>query len=708
MKESQFINREFSWIEFNLRVLSMAKSAGVPLLERLKFLAITASNLDEFFMVRIGALQMLQSQEVTKKDPSGLSPAEQHAEAARRVREMTASQYSCYGADLEPALAGAGIKRIRPEALDEKQRGHAERVFDGEIFPLLTPVAVASDAEPVLLMNRLLYVAVRLKPDEKNPGKQRLAAIAIPRNMNRFISLPSEQGFSFMLIEDLVTLFAQRLFEGESIMECMPFRITRNADLSVREDQAADLMAQMEQVIVDRQRSECVRLEIDERASATLLAMLQKPARTGDLDTYRCAGPLDLSAFMSIANMSGRDELRYEPWPPQPMAAREPGEDMFNEIARGDILLYHPYDAFAPVLRLVEEAADDPGVTAIKQTLYRTSSDSPVIAALMRAAGRGKSVTAVVELKARFDEERNIEWARALEDAGVQVIYGVKRLKTHSKICMIIRREARGLRRYMHFGTGNYNEKTARLYSDVSFMTCNDELGFDAGSFLNAVTGYSQPRAFHKLWAAPIGLRERLLELIESEIERRRQDQEALIMAKLNSLADPSLIDALYSASRAGVTVKLNVRGVCCLRPGIKGMSENISVVSIVDRYLEHARILYFHQGGEPQVFISSADWMPRNLDRRVELLVPVEDNDCRKRLIAILETCMEDTVNAWKLQPAGSYVPAVPADGKPGMRSQETFYRRAAEEAALFQQARRTMLEPHKPPPRDKQKGKK
>ncbi len=702
MKESQFINREFSWIEFNRRVLLMAMSSDVPLLERLKFLAITASNLDEFFMVRVGSLQMLQAGNVTRKDPSGLSPFEQHVEITRRVRDMVADQYSCYGDDLEPALAKAGLRRINVDALSKNQLAHAQRVFEDEIFPLLTPLALESSPELPLLMNRVLHLAVRLKPSPKDGGKQRLAAIAIARNIHRFISLPGESGFDFMLAEDLVSLFAQRLFDGETIMECMPFRITRNADLSVKEDLAADLLAEMEQVIVERKRSECVRLEIDGRASATLLSALEKMVKTTDLDTYRINGPLDLSAFMLPATMPGRDDLKYEPWPPQPMAEQKPGESMFNTIARGDILLLHPYDSFDPVLRLIEEAASDPGVTAIKQTLYRTSADSPVIAALIRAAESGKAVTVVVELKARFDEERNIEWARSLEDAGAQVIYGVKRLKTHAKLCMIIRREARGLRRYMHFGTGNYNEKTARLYSDVSFMTCNDALGADAGSFLNAVTGYSQPQTFHKLAAAPIGLRERLLDLIEAETERKRQNEKAHIMAKLNSLADPLLIDALYAASRAGVTIQLNVRGVCCLRPGIPGLSENISVVSIVDRFLEHARIFSFYQGGEELVFISSADWMPRNLDRRVELLVPVEDDACRKRLVMILETCFKDTVSSWKLQQDGSYAPLSPSGRRAGLRSQEEFHRQTVEAAALFQQSRLSALEPHKPPVRN------
>ncbi|MCA9163761.1 MAG: polyphosphate kinase 1, partial [Planctomycetales bacterium] len=411
----------------------------------------------------------------------------------------------------------------------------------------------------------------------------------------------------------------------------------------------------------------------------------------------RLPGPLDLSSFMRISGLQGFDHLRDEAWPPQPSPDVDPTRSMFDIIRERDVLLSHPYESFEPIVRLLEEAANDPDVLAIKQILYRTSRDSPIVAALMRAAQRGKHVTVIVELKARFDEQRNIGWAKTLEQEGVQVVYGVKGLKTHAKLCIVVRREPHGIQRYMHFGTGNYNEATARLYGDISYMTCNDDFGADASSFFNAITGYSQPQQFRKIEAAPLGLRDKILEMIEVETQRKQQGQKAHIAAKLNSLVDPAIIDALYAASQAGVTVKLNIRGICCLRPGVPGLSDNISVISIVDRFLEHARILYFYHGGDERLYISSADWMSRNLDRRVELLTPVEDTACRRKLIGILDTYFRDNTRARRLLPDGGYEMLMPKKNQPPFRSQEALYQQACEAVRQARQSQRTTFQPHR-----------
>ena len=462
----------------------------------------------------------------------------------------------------------------------------------------------------------------------------------------------------------------------------MAFRITRNADLELQEDQAFDLMSKLQEIVNARRQSDCVRLELADHASPLLREFLQSAVAIADHWVFTVPGPLDLAAFFRLTDFQGFDSLRYESWPPKPSPQITGAETLFAAISQRDILLYHPYESFDAVVRLVDEAADDPDVLAIKQTLYRTSAKSPIVAALKRAAQKGKYVTAVVELKARFDEQRNIDWARDLERSDVQVVYGVKGLKTHAKISLIVRREPQGIQRYVHFGTGNYNEITSRIYSDVSLMSCNEDLGADATAFFNAVTGYSQLQRFRQIEMAPVGLREKLIEMIEAEIDRKKGNpkQKALIICKLNALVDPQMIEALYAASQAGVKVRLNIRGVCCLRPGVPGLSENITVTSVVDRFLEHARILYFYHGGDERLFISSADWMPRNLDRRVELLIPVEDKACRRNLISILKTTLADNVKAKKLLPSGRYEPVRVSDSAEQVRSQEVLYRRTVE----------------------------
>lgn len=702
---SAYINRELSWLEFNQRVLDESRDGQVPLLERLKFLAITASNLDEFFMVRVGGVKLLAEQENAAQDPAGMKPDEQIAAILLRTGQMVQDQYECF-AELETALAAEGLRRLVADDLSARQFEELRRIFDEEIYAVLTPMAVGVADEFPLLVNQTLNVCVQLAPrSPSDTGKSeeddpfRYAVIPLGSTTRRFLTLPADGRYAYTLLEDVVQQFVNQFFPGEEVLQCATFRITRNADLGVREDLAGDLLVGMEKVLDARKQSRCVRLELSSSAGGELRGFLQRTLGVADADVVEIAGPLDLSGFMQLTGVRGCEHLTYESWPPCPSPDVDPAASMFEVIAQHDVLLMHPYESFDPVVRLVEEAADDPDVLAIKQVLYRTSRKSPIVKALRRAAGQGKYVTAIIELKARFDEARNIQWAKNLEREGVQVIYGVKGLKTHAKVCIVVRREPHGIQRYVHFGTGNYNEVTARLYSDVSLMTCNEELGADATSFFNSVTGYSQPQQFRKIAAAPFNLREKLLEMIHVETQRRQQGHKARITAKLNSLVDPEIINALYEASRAGVQIKLNIRGICCLRPGVAGLSENISVISIVDRFLEHARILYFYHGGDERVFISSADWMTRNLNRRVELLVPVEDEAARRRLIEILNCCFQDNVKASVLQPDGSYQ-RVRSDGQQlAQRSQEVLYRLACEAVADAAQSKRTVLEPHRAP---------
>jgi polyphosphate kinase len=697
-KENPVFNREMSWLEFNQRVLDEARDSSNPLLERLNFLSITGSNLDEFFMVRVGGLQILEEQGVETCDASGMTPTQQLEAVSRRTHQMAREQYLCLGQELEPQLAQRGVRRLSGKDLSEAQRSALAQVFERRVFPVVSPMGIESVRHFPLVVNLALNLVVRLGATDQQPSSAEFAIIPLGSRTERFFEMPSSDGYTYILLEDLIGVFLDRFFPGRQVLEYAAFRITRNADMSVREDMAADLLAGMQEVLNARRKSDCVRLEIQEDVSRPLLAFLKKALKVTERDTCRAPGPLDLAAFRKLASLEGFPQLRYEPWPPQPSPDLDLRNSIFSELSNRNVLLYHPYDSFEPVVRFVQEAADDPDVLAIKQILYRTSKNSPIVEALRRAAENGKYVTAIVELKARFDEARNIAWARELEEAGVQVIYGVKGLKTHAKVCIVVRREPQGIVRYLHFGTGNYNEITARLYSDASYFTCDPDLADDASAFFNAVTGYSQPGRLLKLELAPIGLKARFVELIESEIERKRQGQKALIMAKMNSLADSKLIKALYKASKAGVRVQLNVRGICCLRPGVKGLSENISVVSIVDRFLEHSRIYYFHQGGAERVFISSADWMPRNLDRRVELLTPIDDQACRRRLISILETYFKDNVKSRRLMPDGSYEMIRPAAGRKPLRSQEALYQQACQLVKQLEQARRTVFEPYRP----------
>lgn len=690
-------SRELSWLAFNHRVLEEALDAKNPLLERLKFLSIVSSNLDEFFMVRVGGLQLLRDDGRRDKDAAGLTPDEQLAEISRRAHAMVDAQYACFMNELKPQMRAAGLFRQDVDELSSSLYEHVRHLFEHEIYPLLSPISLEGFDKTPLIPGMNMHIAVRLKPavGTKTP---RYAVVTIPRKLGRFVTLPIDKGHNYTFVEEVVTLFIDRLFPGESVQESIPFRLTRNADLSVREDLASDLMAEMKDILSQRRNAACVRLEVSKTVSKTLLQFLKELLSVDEAHTYLIPGPLDLTAYFSLARMTGFDELREKPWIPQPLLGWQPKDSMFDVIRRGDVVLHHPYQSFDPVVRLLEEAAEDPDVLAIKQILYRTSENSPIVAALARAAARDKHVTALVELKARFDEARNIGWAEALEQMGVQVIYGLKRLKTHAKICIIVRREAGGIRRYVHFGTGNYNEITARTYTDISFMTCQEDYGADATAFFNMITGYAQPINFRRIEAAPIGLRHRVIELIEGEIQRQQQGQKGQIMAKLNALVDHQVIAALYRASQEGVKIDLNVRGICCLRPGVHGLSENITVTSVVDRFLEHARILYFRQGGEPLVFISSADWMPRNLDRRVELLTPVDDSACKERLIDILKTGLADEAKARILQSDGVYHRHPKVNDPKARRSQEECFKKAIELAKSAISTNPVIFEPQRP----------
>ena len=695
---ARFINRELSWLEFNQRVLDEAADPTVPLLEQINFLAIAASNLDEFFMVRIGGLKLMGEAGITTPDPAGMRPSEQLAAVQLRTSRMISDIATLYRTRIAPAMAAeAGLHAVKPDTLTPPQRLALEAVFRNQIFPVLTPTAVHPEHPFPLLNSLMLYLLVMLAPAPRK-RTPRFAFIPIPSRLPRFVPLPDAGAHqTFLLLEDVVATFAGTFFTGQEILACAPVRATRNADVHVDETYAADLAHAMRNVLRRRKTSGCVRLETAARASVEIIDWLKTHLTIEDTDVIRIDAPLQIQDLRSFYNRDGLDHLRYPAWPPQQNPQLDPARRMFDIITSRDVIHAVPYERFDPVVRLIEEAADDPDVLAIKQVLYRTSADSPIIEALRRAAQRGKSVLALIELKARFDEANNIEWAARLERNGVQVVYGIKDLKTHAKICMIVRREAEGIVRYMHFGTGNYNPKTATLYTDVGLFTRNDDLGIDASAFFNAVCGFSEPQPQRKLAQAPIDLRERLLDLINHETLQREQGHKAGIMAKMNALVDPEIIEALYRASCAGVRIDLVVRGTCCLRPGVPGMSENIRVISIIDRFLEHSRIFSFYHGGSRQVFISSADWMPRNLSRRIELMIPVEDRKCRDRLIEILNTCLADTCKGRHMLPDGTY--ARSEHPVPASRSQEKLYQASCRDVLALRQAKRTKFEPHLPP---------
>jgi polyphosphate kinase len=673
-----FINRELSWLAFNERVLEEAADDTVPLLERVKFAAIVASNLDEFFMVRVARLMREVEDGEAAPDLSGLTPAQQLARVRERARAQATSLGSLVRDGLRPALAGKGIRVLAWSDVPPDAVAGLSALFRDAVLPVLTPLAIDVSRPFPLLASLSLNLALTLEP-EADGGPPRLAVVQVPPGLTRLIRVPGAAGHTFVLLEDVVRAHVGQLFPGQAIREIACIRLSRDAELELDDEGGRTQLELVEREVRRRRRSDVVRLEINAEVSEELKAILAGQLDLDDDDVYGLVGPLDLRVLAGLAELPGFEALRDAPFKGVDVLAGEE-RSLFSVLEERDLLLHHPYDTFDPVLALVAQAADDPDVLAIKQTLYRASSGSPLLASLQRAAERGKQVTVLVELTARFDEERNIQWARALENAGAHVIYGVRGYKTHAKLCLIVRRTPAGIRRYLHLGTGNYNERTARLYTDFGLMTTSDAFCTDASAFFNAITGYSDPPRLKKLVMAPTGLRRRFLSLID-----RERGQPAEIVAKMNSLSDGKIVEALYAASRAGVRIRLNVRGICALRPGVPGLSETIEVVSIVDRFLEHARIYYFRNGGDDEVCLASADWMTRNLDKRIELMFPIEHEDQKRAVIAALEAMFRDNVKARRLGADGVYRRVKPGRGEASFRVQQVLLdeaRRAADVA--------------------------
>lgn len=679
-----YFNRELSWLEFNRRVLHEALDSRTPLLERLKFMAIFSFNLDEFFMVRVAGLKQQVDAQVRKLTPDGRTPQQQLDEISNLLHPVIVQQHEHFQNKLRPQLADHGIYLIDYVDLNQEQRRYLQEYFKEQIFPVLTPLAVDPGHPFPYISNLSLNLAVVMRdPDART---ERFARIKVPKP--RFVTLPPELQvqsknhpsiWTGVPLEQVIAHNLEFLFPGMDIQEYYPFRITRNADLAVEEDEADDLMLAIEKELRKRRLGgSVVRMELQSSTPAFVKETLMREMGLAETDVYEVDGLISLGGLMSFMDLP-LPLLKDPPWspvvPPRLAQVSEPdtssafpeeedGEDFFATIRRKDIMVHHPYHSFsATVQRFITQAAHDPNVLAIKMTLYRTSGDSPIVNALIAAAENGKQVAVLVELKARFDEENNIVWARKLEKSGVHVVYGLVGLKTHTKVVLVVRKEEDRIRRYVHIGTGNYNPKTARIYTDIGLLSCRSDLGADLTDLFNYLTGYSRQRSYRKLLIAPVSLRDRMVELIHREIQQAKDGNHARIVAKMNALVDPAIIATLYEASRAGVKIDLIVRGICCLRPGLKGISDNIQVISIVGRFLEHSRIFYFHNGGEEEIFIGSADWMPRNLDRRVEAVTPMEEPEIAKDLQEILGVMLADNRQAWELQSDGSYVQRRPSN---------------------------------------------
>lgn len=651
-----FINRELSWLEFDARVLGEAEDVLNPLFERLKFLSITASNLDEFFMVRVASLKDMVNAGYTKKDIAGMTADEQLAALDDRTHAFVKRQYKIYNDELVPALAREGFHIIGShEELTHEQEIFVDKYFHEDVYPVLTPMAVDSSRPFPLIRNKTLNIAALLKKKNGDDGTE-FATVQVPSVLPRFVRLPGEQD-TIILLEEIIERNIDKLFLNYDILCAYPYRIMRNADLSIDEEDAADLLKEIEKQLKKRQWGQAIRLEVQGNIDKQLLKRLKSELNITDSDIYRIDGPLDLTFLMKLYGSFDYAKLKTPKYMPAPVPELMNGKNIFEAVREGDILLHHPYQTFDPVVDFVRQAANDPGVLAIKQTLYRVSGNSPIVAALAAAAENGKQVSVLVELKARFDEENNIIWARKLEQAGCHVIYGLVGLKTHSKITLVVRREEDGIRRYVHLGTGNYNDSTAKLYCDMGLFTCSPAIGEDATAVFNMLSGYSEPVGWNKLSLAPLWLRDRFHYLVEREIRHAKEGQEAHIIAKMNSVCDKDIIELMYKASKAGVKIELIVRGICCLIPQLEGVSENITVRSIVGTFLEHSRIFYFENGGNPEIYMASADWMSRNLDRRVEIMFPVEDAKLKKEVKHILDVQLADNVKAQLMQPDGSYV---------------------------------------------------
>ena len=677
VKAENYVNRELSWLDFDYRILEEARDKSLPLFERLKFLSITASNLDEFFMVRVASLKDMVHARYTKPDIAGLQPAEQLTAIGEKTHHLVDLQYSTYNRSLLPALKQSGLRIVtRHEELTQEEGRYVDRYFKDNVFPVLTPMAVDSSRPFPLVHNKSLNIAAILKKKDEKEVLD-FAVVRVPAVLPRIVELPGQEGQAVILLEEIIERNIQSLFLNYDIITAHPFRIMRNADLTIDEEEAEDLLKEIQRQLKKRQWGEVIRLEIEEDVDKRILKRLKKELDIHSEDIYEIAGPLDLTFLMKMYGLEGFDHLKAPAYNPQPNPAFMNDDDIFANIRKGDILLHHPYESFDPVVNFVKTAARDPEVLAIKQTLYRVSGHSPIIAALAEAADNGKQVSVLVELKARFDEENNINWAKMLEKAGCHVIYGLLGLKTHSKITLVVRREEDGIRRYVHLGTGNYNDSTAKLYTDCGLLTCHPQIGEDATAVFNMLSGYSEPLNWNQLSIAPIWLRKRFMRMIQRETAYAGSGRPARIIAKVNSLCDREIIGALYEASCAGVKIDLIVRGICCLTAGIPGLSENISVRSIVGNFLEHSRIFYFENDGAPEIYMGSADWMPRNLDRRVEILFPILDEELRHKAMHILQVQLEDNLKAHILLPDGTYQ-KIDRRGKASLGAQDTFCQEA------------------------------
>lgn len=686
-----FENRELSWLKFNQRVLDEARDKNLPILERLKFVSIASSNLDEFFMVRVASLKDMENAGYTKKDLAGLTPTQQLEAIHESTRKLVDQQYSMFNRSLLPIMKEKGIRLIGAyEDLNEEQSVYVDRYFAEQVYPVLTPMAVDASRPFPLIRNKSLNIAALIRRKDhgsrllKTKGKKdelEFATVQVPSGLPRLVAIPSEKDerYTFLLLEQVIEKNLDKLFLNYDVVCAYPYRIMRNADLSFDEDEASDLLKEIQKQLSKRQWGQVIRLEVEDKVDKRLLKILEENFEIEEMNVYRINGPIDLTFLMKMHGLAGCEDLRQESYVPQRNPRMTPGENIFSEIKKGDILLHHPYETFDPVVDFIKQAAKDEKVLAIKQTLYRVSGNSPIIAALARAAENGKQVTVLVELKARFDEENNIVWAKKLEQAGCHVIYGLVGLKTHCKIALVVRREEEGIVRYVHLGTGNYNDSTAKQYTDCGMFTCSEMYGQDATAVFNMLSGYSEPASWNKLAVAPIWLRKRFIALIQREIHHAQEGKEGLIVAKMNSLCDKEIIENLYEASAAGVKIYLIVRGICCLRTGIPGVSENIHVCSIVGTFLEHSRIFYFYNNGQEDIYMGSADWMPRNLDRRVEIVFPIEDEELKKKARHILDLQLADTMKAHCLMPDNSYQ-KVDKRGKVLLEAQKEFCKEAME----------------------------
>ena len=663
-----YINRELSWLKFDERILEEARDKSNPLFERIKFLGITMSNLDEFFMVRVASLKDMIEAGVTTKDIAGMTPKAQLEAVSEASQRLVVTAYNTYNHMIIPALRNEGIELIEDHTrLSAQECDFVDRYFEESVYPVLTPMAVDSSRPFPLISNKSLNIAAIMRIGEgrllksDTPRDTMFATVQVPSGLPRVIELPSygaEDGTRrLVFLEQIILRNIQKVFTGYEIICTSVYRVTRSADFAIDEDDTDDLLSEIEKQLKERRRGRAVDLELDLSADKRILKRLQDELELDDEEIYKINGPIDLAFVMKLYGLEGVEHLKEKAYnPPQPVLAFEGETDYFDVISRGNVIMHHPYESFTPVVNFISQAATDPDVLAIKQTLYRVSGDSPIIKALARAAENGKQVTVLVELKARFDEENNIVWARMLERAGCHVIYGLVGLKTHCKITLVVRKEPDGIRRYVHMSTGNYNDSTAKLYTDVGMFTCSEQIGEDATALFNMLSGYSEPRGWNKLSAAPLWLKDRFLYLIGRETENAKAGREAKIIAKINALCDPDIIAALYEASCAGVKIELIVRGICSLRAGLKGISENITVRSIVGFYLEHARIFYFLNDGKEEYYLASSDWMPRNLERRVELLFPVERPELREKLHHILDLQLRDTAKAHIMDKNGDY----------------------------------------------------